>query len=60
MPLVSEEEHAGETGSYVFEQECLDRLSIAVGGNLILSMAKLSCYHHFSPLKIGRDDMRHW
>ncbi|ONM08183.1 ARM repeat superfamily protein [Zea mays] len=36
---VSEEEDAGETGSYVFAQECLDRLSIAVGGNTILSVA---------------------
>ncbi|XP_066371254.1 uncharacterized protein [Miscanthus floridulus] len=36
---VSEEEDAGETGSYVFAQECLDRLSIAVGGNTILAVA---------------------
>jgi hypothetical protein len=36
---VSEEEDAGETGSYVFAQECLDRLAIAVGGNTILPVA---------------------
>ncbi|XP_066397593.1 uncharacterized protein [Miscanthus floridulus] len=36
---VSEEEDAGETGSYVFAQECLDRLSIAVGGNTVLAVA---------------------
>ncbi|GJN23631.1 hypothetical protein PR202_gb11295 [Eleusine coracana subsp. coracana] len=34
-----EEEDAGETGSYVFAQECLDRLAIAVGGNTILPVA---------------------
>ncbi|KAM3294674.1 hypothetical protein ACQJBY_037513 [Aegilops geniculata] len=36
---VSEEEDAGETGSFVFAQECLDRLAIAVGGNTILPVA---------------------
>ncbi|KAF8681903.1 hypothetical protein HU200_045352 [Digitaria exilis] len=36
---VSEEEDAGETGSYVFAQECLDRIAIAVGGNTILPVA---------------------
>ncbi|KAG2546633.1 hypothetical protein PVAP13_9KG037200 [Panicum virgatum] len=36
---VPEEEDAGETGSYVFAQECLDRLAIAVGGNTILPVA---------------------
>jgi importin-5 len=36
---VQEEEDAGETGSYVFAQECLDRLAIAVGGNTILPVA---------------------
>ncbi|KAF0913161.1 hypothetical protein E2562_020287 [Oryza meyeriana var. granulata] len=36
---VSEEEDAGETGSYVFAMECLDRLAIAVGGNTILPVA---------------------
>jgi importin-5 len=35
----AEEEDAGETRSYVFANECLDRLSIAVGGNMILSVA---------------------
>jgi importin-5 len=32
----AEEEDAGETRSYVFANECLDRLSIAVGGNMIV------------------------
>ncbi|KAL6637674.1 hypothetical protein ACP70R_025246 [Stipagrostis hirtigluma subsp. patula] len=36
---VPEEEDAGETGSFVFAQECLDRLAIAVGGNTILPVA---------------------
>uniref|UniRef100_A0ACD5WAS2 Uncharacterized protein n=1 Tax=Avena sativa TaxID=4498 RepID=A0ACD5WAS2_AVESA len=36
---VTEEEDAGETGSFVFAQECLDRLAIAVGGNTILPVA---------------------
>jgi HEAT repeat protein len=36
---VTEEEDAGETGSFVFAQECLDRLAIAVSGNTILPVA---------------------
>ncbi|XP_014491277.1 importin-5 [Vigna radiata var. radiata] len=36
---VDEEEDAGETSNYAFGQECLDRLSIALGGNTIVPVA---------------------
>ncbi|KAI0516391.1 hypothetical protein KFK09_009064 [Dendrobium nobile] len=35
----TEEENAGETSSYSVGQECLDRLSIALGGNTIVPVA---------------------
>ncbi|WCJ43619.1 ARM repeat superfamily protein [Euphorbia peplus] len=35
----SEEEDAGETSNYGFGQECLDRLSIALGGNTVVPVA---------------------
>ncbi|XP_010923358.1 uncharacterized protein [Elaeis guineensis] len=35
----SEDEDAGETGNYSVAQECLDRLSIALGGNTIVPVA---------------------
>ncbi|CAL0323404.1 unnamed protein product [Lupinus luteus] len=35
----TEDEDAGETSNYVFGEECLDRLSIALGGNTILPVA---------------------
>ncbi|CAK9182059.1 unnamed protein product, partial [Ilex paraguariensis] len=34
-----DDEDAGETGNYGFGQECLDRLSISLGGNSILPVA---------------------
>ncbi|KAL5074443.1 hypothetical protein RYX36_013427 [Vicia faba] len=36
---VSEDEDAGETSNYGFGQECLDRLSISLGGNTIVPVA---------------------
>jgi hypothetical protein len=36
---VSEDEDAGETTNYGFGQECLDRLSISLGGNTIVPVA---------------------
>ncbi|KAL5065352.1 hypothetical protein RYX36_027089, partial [Vicia faba] len=36
---VSEDEDAGETSNYRFGQECLDRLSISLGGNTIVPVA---------------------
>ncbi|XP_059462421.1 uncharacterized protein LOC132191425 [Corylus avellana] len=35
----SEDEDAGETSNYAFGQECLDRLSISLGGNTIVPVA---------------------
>lgn len=35
----SEEEDAGETSNYGFGQECLDRLSISLGGNCVVPVA---------------------
>ncbi|GAB4835111.1 hypothetical protein Ancab_000019 [Ancistrocladus abbreviatus] len=35
----SEEEDAGETSNYSFGQECLDRLSISLGGNAVVPVA---------------------
>ncbi|XP_031248967.1 importin-5-like [Pistacia vera] len=35
----TEDEDAGETSNYGFGQECLDRLSISLGGNTILPVA---------------------
>ncbi|XP_073221997.1 uncharacterized protein [Cicer arietinum] len=35
----TEDEDAGETSNYGFGQECLDRLSIALGGNTIVPVA---------------------
>ncbi|KAF7819275.1 importin-5-like [Senna tora] len=35
----TEDEDAGETSNYVFGQECLDRLSISLGGNTIVPVA---------------------
>lgn len=35
----TEDEDAGETGNYGFGQECLDRLSISLGGNTIVPVA---------------------
>ena len=35
----SEDEDAGETSNYGFGQECLDRLSISLGGNTIVPVA---------------------
>jgi hypothetical protein len=36
---ISEEEDVGETGSYVFAQECLDWLAVVVGGKPIVPVA---------------------
>ncbi|KAL5101545.1 hypothetical protein RYX36_005872, partial [Vicia faba] len=36
---VSEDEDVGETSNYGFGQECLDRLSISLGGNTIVPVA---------------------
>ncbi|KAG4396095.1 hypothetical protein GLYMA_19G113200v4 [Glycine max] len=36
---VDEDEDAGETSNYGFGQECLDRLSISLGGNTIVPVA---------------------
>jgi len=35
----TEDEDAGETSNYAFGQECLDRLSISLGGNTIVPVA---------------------
>ncbi|KAK9986830.1 hypothetical protein SO802_031781 [Lithocarpus litseifolius] len=35
----AEDEDAGETSNYAFGQECLDRLSISLGGNTIVPVA---------------------